>query len=164
MRSRSGIEREARRIIAADYAGRPITDDAIDWATKALEAGFDSANVCMLAASSKPANWFETEPYFRRALGEVGIPWPDRDDALWNVALDTAEAIVEGKVDPQKGVGMLTRIAIDLDYPEALMELYCLDDELEIRYGPNRVTPEDWRVAARSAAERFLNSTLSRGT
>lgn len=158
MPDRTEVEREARCIIADDYAGRSVTDDAIEWAVLALEAGFDSPNVLMLAASERPANWFETERYFRAALAEVGVPWPDRDQALRDHARDVAASVVDGSVDPEHGVQRLARYAVALDYPDDMMDLYVLEDELEIRYGPDRVKPEHWRPAARAACERFLSS------
>ena len=158
MPNRAEVESEARRIIADDYTGRSVTDDAIRWAVLALEAGFDSPNVLMLAASERPANWFETERYFRAALAEVGVPWPDRDQALRDYARDVAASVVDGSVDPERGVQRLAQYAIALDYPDDMMDLYVLEDELEIRYGPDRVKPEHWRPAARAACERFLSS------
>ena len=158
MPDRVEVEREARRIIADDYAGRSVTDDAIRWAVLALEAGFDSPNVLMLAASERPANWFETERYFRVALAEVGVPWPDRDAALRAAALDMAAAIVRGEAEPKRTVQRISRFAVALDYPSDMMELYCLEDDLDIQYGFNAVTPQRWEAAARSASERLLAS------
>ena len=158
MSDRTQVEREARRIIADDYAGRSVTDDAIRWSVLALEAGFDSPNVMMLAASDHPANWFETERYFRAALAEVGVPWPDRDRALRDYARDVAASVIEGSADPERAVQQLARYAVALDYPNDMMDLYMLDDELDMRYGPDRVRMEHWRPAARAACERFLSS------
>ena len=156
------VEREARRIIAAHYSGLAVENDAVEWAVLALTAGLDEPNVRMLAASERPANWFEVEPYFRAALDEVGVPWPDRDEALRAAARDTAAAILSGEADPKRGTIQIARIAIALDYPDELMDFYMLEDELDIQYGPNRVRPAIWEASARRAAERLVS--FSRGT
>ena len=67
-------------------------------------------------------------------------------------------AIVRGEAEPERTVQRISRFAVALDYPADMMELYCLEDDLDIRYGPNAVTPERWEAAARSASERLLAS------
>ena len=158
MPDRAKVERAARRIIADDYAGRSVTDDAIQWAVLALEAGFDSPNVLMLAASDRPANWFESERYFRAALAEVGVPWLDKEAALHAYACDLAAEVVRGEGNPEYSVSRLARYAVALDYPSHMMDLYVLEDQLEIRYGPDRVDSTVWEREARSACKAFLAS------
>ena len=159
MLCQADVEREARRIIADDYAGRSVTDDAIRWATLALEAGFNSSNVLMLAASNRPANWFETEWYFHAALAEVGVPWLGREAAFHAHACDLAAEVLSGAANPERSISRLAQYAIALDYPGDMMDLYTLKDQLDLlRYGLIQVDPATWKTEAHSTCQAFVDS------
>lgn len=57
-------------------------DDAVDWACDMLVAGFESENLLMLAAITKPTDNFECEKYLVAALSELGLPIFEGEKAI----------------------------------------------------------------------------------
>ena len=159
MPDRADVERDARRILADAYTGRSVTDDAVRWGALVLEAGIDAPSAAMLAASERPTNWDETQPYFRAALAEVGIPVFDREATLWTAVLDAATAIVRGETEPRQGAEQISRCGIALDYPSELMGLLYVDEIIEQEeYCGLPATPERWDAVVRAEAQDLLAS------
>ena len=54
--------------------------DMVDWATAALSAGLDTPALVVLAGLPRRSSLFEAEPWFERALAELGVELPLPDD------------------------------------------------------------------------------------
>ena len=128
-----------------------------------LEAGIDAPSAAMLAASERPTNWDETQPYFRAALAEAGIPVLDREATLWAAVLNMAAAIVRSETTPRQGAEHISRWAMALDYPSELMGLSYVDEVLgQEEHCGRPATPERWGAAVRAEAEDLLTSVGKR--
>jgi hypothetical protein len=71
-------------------------------AVKALQAGFDSQSLRLLAGELRPA-WADCEPLFERALHDLGIQYQPRPEAGFALALHYARGIASGELDPYQG-------------------------------------------------------------
>jgi hypothetical protein len=49
------------------------TDECVDWAIEMLQLGHETETLLMLAALSKPTNYFETIDYLKRSLKELKL-------------------------------------------------------------------------------------------
>lgn len=100
-------------------------------AADALEAGYDSRSLRMLAGLEKPTVW-DAEPLWRKAWEEIGERIPDKDESL----LITADWVIsrcEAKeFHPKYAASILARMAWQNDYDRRLLDIYCLVDYIDI--------------------------------
>ena len=75
-----------------------------DVALQAIEEGFDSPSLLILAGLLKNENEFLIDRYFKDALQELSIELPDKRQAAIEVGLAIADEIIEGKQDIFEGV------------------------------------------------------------
>ena len=115
---------------------------AAQWATDALEDGFDSPAVRELAGLDLDplASVFEAEHVLLQALRELSIPFPEKATALRAYAVFLAGEISAGRLDPVAGVRKVHQCVVSpLNHPEDVMPWCYLDDALH----PTRLTPLD---------------------
>jgi hypothetical protein len=116
----------------------------------------------MLAGLEGSANTFQADEYFVRAVRELGIREPGRDEAMYAYACDVAQMILEAKIDPVLGVRLLYRICVEAQYPAELMVWFQLDDALDdLQAGAypwtyESATPENISEIIGLEARRFL--------
>lgn len=96
----------------------------VDWALEALAAGFDFPAMRRLAGlTSQPhLSLSDTEPEFRAAAREIGLPELPREDLLLAFLDESARRIVEGATNLDEILHHIHDMVIDpLDHPEDLM-------------------------------------------
>jgi hypothetical protein len=81
--------------------GKLESEDAIAAASSALDRGVYSESLGLLMYE-RPV-WSEVGPLFMRALYELGIPVPSRDQASLIIARDYARQIIAGETSPYDG-------------------------------------------------------------
>lgn len=94
------------------------------WAVSALEAGFDTENVRILAGMSldAPPSFFEAQPYFMRALQELRLSVPSREEALRAYARSVAEDLVSGRITVESALYTIHSVVVSpLHHPPDLM-------------------------------------------
>ena len=74
--------------------GEPV----VDWAVHALEAGLESAALVELAGLPRTASVFDAGPLLDRALHELGIAPPDREELLRAYVGVVSRALLDGKL------------------------------------------------------------------
>jgi hypothetical protein len=104
----------------------------IDWADRALLAGWDTRPLAILAGLDKPPNEFETDMYLAAALRSLGLEMPGKDDLIRILALIIAGDMVTGATSLKAGCSELSHLAGAAGYPPWLMELYNADDALSL--------------------------------
>ncbi|MBS1586152.1 MAG: hypothetical protein JSS82_11480 [Bacteroidetes bacterium] len=57
-------------------------DVLVDWAYEMVQLGYDTPDLLMLAATSKPANYFEVLEYAKAAMAELQLPQKTGGDAI----------------------------------------------------------------------------------
>jgi hypothetical protein len=98
----------------ADYvAGNLTTSQLPKIALAGLEQGMDSDSLIILAGMSDNDNPFEIEEYFKKALTELEIKFPDKRKAALELAKYYADEIIAGKVDPVDGVNKIIYSALN---------------------------------------------------
>lgn len=86
--------------VAKYISGNLRTDQLPAIAYAALEEGWDSPSLIILAGLEKNETAFQIEHYFNRALEELNIPVPDKRQA----ALQYMHALVEEILDGQREI------------------------------------------------------------
>jgi hypothetical protein len=103
----------------------------VGWAINALEKGFDSLSLRLLAGLSTPTNEFEVDELLQQLDAEVGIGIPSEEQLLEVYAGLTADDIVSRRISAQEGCRRLGRLAL-LSPPKAPSEWIVLDEELDL--------------------------------
>lgn len=102
-------------------AGTLTGDDLTAWAVYALETGYDSPSLRILAGLASPTWLSEAKPYFDRAIAELGIAIPDDEGLLRGYLKVVAQKIVEEEIPPGIGADLIhSRVLTPLGHPEDL--------------------------------------------
>jgi hypothetical protein len=126
------IRRRLYRALAKRDLERERGSVIVDWACEALEAGWDSTALAILAGLDKPPNEFELDGYLAKALELLHLEWPDQEALVLISAIITAEGVVSGDVSPQAGCKELSSLYWDLGHPAELRPFYELQLSLEL--------------------------------
>jgi hypothetical protein len=106
--------------VAKWYCREVWTEDMPGFAAEALEAGYDGLALRRLAGLIKP-NSMDVGDLFQRALLEIGtVKILSQQEAVFFLSRMVATDIVEGRIDPQRGAGILAGYAAMLYYPPIL--------------------------------------------
>jgi hypothetical protein len=88
--------------------GLQPSEDLPRIAADALARGVDSPSL-RAAAGLSSSEVRAAADYFKEALSELGYDAPDEQEALWRLACQTAEAIVQGDIAPYEGADWIWR-------------------------------------------------------
>lgn len=100
-------------------------------AQDALEAGYDSRSLRMLAGMEKPTVW-DAEPLWFRAVEELGIDRVSVEESLLLVADALIDDVEVGRASASVTASVLARLCIQNDYDRRLLDIYSLVDLLAI--------------------------------
>lgn len=95
--------------------------DLVQIADAALNRGIYSDAMCTLAFTEDP-RMDEVNPIFEKALRELAIPLPSREDAAWRLLRHHIGSIASRTVRPREG---LSRIVNEVYFPACLYEQSC---------------------------------------
>ena len=92
------------------------------WGERALEHGYDSPSLRILAGLGPQTTWFEAQPYFRRAIDELGIVLPKVDENLRRLYLrEVAGQMCSAEISPAEGLERIHRWVLGpLNHPPDL--------------------------------------------
>lgn len=114
--------------VAKWYCSEVWSEDMPVFAADALEAGYDGPALRQLAGLIKPTS-MDIGDLFQRALDEIGtVKILSQIQAVYWMSRVVATDIVEGRIDPVKGAGILAGYANMADYPPVLAEFIELGD------------------------------------
>jgi hypothetical protein len=114
--------------VAKWYCSKVGPEAMPQFAADALEAGYDGPALRRLAGLLKPTT-VEVGDLFQRALREIGtVTILSKEQAVYSLSRSTASDIVDGRLDPIEGAGILARYAMMLDYPPHLAEFLQLSE------------------------------------
>ena len=125
-------------------------------AQDALEAGFEGPHVLRMAVLEPNARW-AIDQALPPMLAELGCRSVSFEEAALGLAHQRAKDILETGEDPIPSLSYFYRLMVLADYPEELVELGYLDDDLDF------FTAEDVearRERAREALENLLSPEL----
>jgi hypothetical protein len=107
-------------------------DDYVNWALSALETGFDSPSLRILAGLPSPAWRSDAEPHFCHALEELQIAIPNKGEVFREYAKEVARKIISGETSPEAGAELIERRVVSpLNHPEDLMAWCYLSEGLD---------------------------------
>jgi len=129
---------------------------AVDWASGALHAGWDSMPLAVLACLAKPPNEFETEKWLAGTLRSLGLPQPGRAELLELLALTVAGDVVAGTLSPEAGCLELSQLCSATGYPKPLMPFLSGEDAFDLARRDHRGTVEEAEERVREDARRLV--------
>ena len=135
---------------------------ATEWAVKALERGFDSRNLRVLASMLSIDAASEIEEKERLSLAELG--WDRYLPYVYMIqwARRIAKRILSGEIDPKTGSAELYLILRAIDAHFELGAWYSIDDLLDCNeYDGVESTDEEIATYIRQASDDFLRKTDS---
>ena len=100
-------------------------------AQNALEAGYDSRSLRMLAGMEKPTNW-DAEPLWFRALDELGATHLTKSDALEPVVDWVIAEWTTGNYQLRVAASILQRLCAENDYDIRLTAIYTMAEYVQI--------------------------------
>jgi len=108
--------------------GQLSSRDLVDIAMKALQEGFDSPSLAVLAGETAPI-WSEVSPLFERGLRESGVAIPSKRESIWMLLSHLLAQISSGEIDCYEGMGMIDH-AIRRNLPEEFEDTRYVGDGL----------------------------------
>ena len=119
--------------LAAYSLGFKTDKDLPDIAMTAMEEGYDTASLRMLAGKSEKDSAFELREYFGLALKELGLSLPERKEALTRVVAFYANRIAEKEVDTYQGFDEMNAMINKTEFDcESLGLMSCYVDYITI--------------------------------
>ena len=138
-------------------------DEAVAaWAFSELERGVESPSLLILAGLSPPFSSWETEPYLKRSVDELGLQLPSKEAALWWYAHRIAQEIIDhpdqSTPNLESRVHLLSSVCAELHFPPLLNTLFGHDDFAPTGAAGHYFTEEQWRAAVIAAAGKLRQS------
>jgi len=100
-------------------------------AQDALEAGYDSRALRMLAGLEKPTVW-DAEPLWYKALDEIGTRKVVKAEALMTVADWVIAKYEAGELQIRNAASILCRMYSQNDYDNRLIDIYMVEEYVAI--------------------------------
>jgi hypothetical protein len=143
------------RFLAQWVLGRATPEEAVQFATRALEAGCSDLTVAVIAGSDATTRT-EVETALARLLRARDKRLPSADEALKVLVDDCARKIARGEVDPVRGAwAMWSFWANEADSPRFFGQVRAFIDLASECDDPGPHVGA-YRAAIVEAAERFL--------
>lgn len=117
-------------------------EELVDLAGRALEAGFDSPALRVLAGEARPTRP-DAQPLWARALSELGLDPLDEEQARLVVAASWARAIASGEIGAYEGASAIARECCDLMGRRSRLDVFAIQ--------ASRI--EDFRFAASESSD-----------
>ena len=84
-------------ILAYKEYKRDLYNDVVDWAIDMLQYGYETENLLILAAITKPTNYFECKPYFEKVLDELSLKPVCGETAQYYYSWQFMTNIIQGR-------------------------------------------------------------------
>lgn len=111
--------------------GRATGSEFADWAVGALETGFDSPNLRILAGLGSSAVGSEAEFYFHRALREQQIEIPSEKEIIQDYVREISRKILADEISPERGADLIhSRVLSPFNHPADLLDWCYLSEGL----------------------------------
>jgi hypothetical protein len=105
--------------------------DYVDWAVYALENGYDSENLRILAGLDN-ADTEDRIKYFNNSIEDLNLSFPtDKTKILSDFTKALAINVINGKVKPQEGLRIMLDIVVASDYDRRFVQFMDLDEDFD---------------------------------
>ena len=113
-------------LIAKRGLQKLLGSEASEWATDQLVQGRDTPHLRQLAGTTGSENSFELQDLFDRALHELGLSVPSREQAILLYAQELARDYLEGKATREHLLHELCQLCISTGYMRDIYPFYWL--------------------------------------
>ena len=96
-----------------------------------MEKGFQTPGIIQLAGEDVNLNKFEHASLIESILKELELE-VTTDEVYQQYVLYIAHQVLDNMISAEEGLKILTQEAIDTDYHDAFMDVYYLDDEIDL--------------------------------
>ena len=108
-----------------------MTKEWKSWAWEMMEKGFQTPGIIQLAGEDVNLNQFEHASLIESILKELELE-VITDEVYQQYVLYIAHQVLDNMISAEEGLKILTQEAIDTDYHDAFMDVYYLDDEIDL--------------------------------
>lgn len=108
-----------------------MTKEWKSWAWEMMEKGFQTPGIIQLAGEDVNLNQFEHASLIESILKELELE-VTTDEVYQQYVLYIAHQVLDNMFSAEEGLKILTQEAIDTDYHDAFMDVYYLDDEIDL--------------------------------
>lgn len=141
--------------------GRALTSELTQWAVSALEDGFDSPSLRVLAGFPSREPSAEPLMFLQRTLSELGYPIPVRDLLLRQYGANIAQLILDGSVSTREGVRQMHESVVSpLNHaPDVMGWCYLSSDFIidEVSQQYRELSDSEYDEAVRKEAIRLIS-------
>ena len=109
-----------------------MTKEWKSWAWEMMEKGFQTPGIIQLAGEDVNLNQFEHASLIESILKELELE-VTTDEVYQQYVLYIAHQVLDNMISAEEGLKILTQEAIDTDYHDAFMDVYYLDDEIDLK-------------------------------
>ncbi len=113
------------KIVAFSEVPNFNMDDCVDWAVEMIAMGYETPNLYILAGLSKPANYFETAEYLKRALEELHLQAKTGDDGVLSYSCYYIEQIGRG-FNVRENLKIVYKYAQNRPFEKLIYDFYLL--------------------------------------
>ena len=108
-----------------------MTKEWKSWAWEMMEKGFQTPGIIQLAGEDVNLKQFELASLIESILKELELE-VTTDEVYQQYVLYIAHQVLDNMISAEEGLKILTQEAIDTDYHDAFMDVYYLDDEIDL--------------------------------
>ena len=108
-----------------------MTKEWKSWAWEMMEKGFQTPGIIQLEGEDVNLNQFEHASLIESILKELELE-VTTDEVYQQYVLYIAHQVLDNMISAEEGLKILTQEAIDTDYHDAFMDVYYLDDEIDL--------------------------------
>ena len=124
------IKEQTYYIIADIILGKCDSKIYVDWAMEMILKGYETENVLILAGLDD-SDTEERETYFRGALSDLKIEYPDNKMELINLySFNLANKVLSGQISPQIGLDKMTELVYATDYSNRFLAFTDLNEDI----------------------------------
>lgn len=150
-----------------EFENRFLYDNVIDWAVEMLEYGYETENLMILAAISKPTNSFECKLYLQKALEELNLRTIEGADANIAVQWVLLNKIARGEKVRSNLILLTNELGYDVDEPISDFQLLSwawteLEYDSHQYYIDTDVKLEDMEGLTIATAQEFIEMYRSK--
>lgn len=150
------------RLLAYLLLDRLYAEHVCEWAVAALEAGFDTEALAMLASMSlqREPSLYEVKPYLSNALQELQIPEPTEQEAVLRAyAKNLAEDMAAGQLPARAVLDEMHSVVVGpLNHPPDLMGWCYLWEGNSADASFTQISEEETELEAKVFAKKWLAS------
>ncbi|MFA8433565.1 MAG: hypothetical protein ACEPOZ_03515 [Marinifilaceae bacterium] len=125
------LQEETNKLLAQRLLSHFDSKKLIDWAIMALQDGFETENLLILAGLDSESTE-EREKYFWLSIDELKLEVNQSDlELIDNYAIYLAESVITKKIAVYDGLSIMQKIVLSSGYSQKYIQFYEIDEDLD---------------------------------